>query len=70
MPVFSIGKLLPLGGVDELMHYCTRPRSIVCIRSSTAPRGNSFDYTAHRHDISVYYIKSIKVKQPAFSFLE
>ena len=25
MPVCSIVKLLPLGTVDDLMHYCTRP---------------------------------------------
>ena len=26
-----------------------------CIRSSTAPRGNSFDYTTNGHEITVYY---------------
>ena len=47
MPVCSIVKLLPLGTVDDLMHYC--------IRSSTAPRGNSFDYTTNRHEVTVKY---------------
>ena len=47
MPVCSIVKLLPLGAVDDQMHYC--------IRSSTAPRGNSFDYTSNKHEITVYY---------------
>ena len=28
MPVCSIVKLLPLGTVDDLMHYCTRPSAL------------------------------------------
>ena len=47
MPVCSIVKLIPLGTVDDLMHYCNR--------SSTAPLGNSFDYTTNRHEITIIY---------------
>ena len=54
MPVCSIVRLLSLGTVDDLMHYCTRPPAS-CIRSSTAPRGNSFDYTTNRHEITVFF---------------
>ena len=50
MPVCSLVKLLPLGTVDDLMHYC--------IRSSTAPWGYSFDYTTNRHEITVYFLIS------------
>ena len=32
------------------MHYC---------RSSMAPRGNNFDYTTNRHEITVYYFKPV-----------
>ena len=54
MPVCSIVKLLPLRTVDDLMHYGTWP-SASCNRSSTTPKGNSFDYTTNRHEITVYY---------------
>ena len=37
MPVCSIVKLLPLGTVDDLMHYCTRP-SASCNSASCRPR--------------------------------
>ena len=50
MPVCSLVKLLPLGTVDDLMHYC--------IRSSTALWGYSFDYTTNWHEITVYYLIS------------
>ena len=36
MPVCSIVKLLPLGTVDDLMHYCTRP-SASCNSASGRP---------------------------------
>ena len=53
MPVCSIVKLLPLGTVDDLIHYCTWPRAIVhqVIHSTL---GNSFDYTTNKHEITVY----------------
>ena len=57
MPICSIVNLLPLGTVDDLMHYCTRP-SASCNSVSGRPRhlgGNSFDYTTNRHEITVYY---------------
>ena len=37
MPVCSIVKPLPLGTVDDLMHYCTRP-SAACNSASGRPR--------------------------------
>ena len=37
MPVCSIVKLLPLGTVDDLMHYCTRP-SVSCNSASGRPQ--------------------------------
>ena len=37
MPVCSIVKLLPLGTVDNLMHYCTQP-SASCNSASGRPR--------------------------------
>ena len=37
MPAFSIIKLLPLGTVDDLMHFCTRP-SALCNSASGLPR--------------------------------
>ena len=51
MPVCSIVILFPLNTVDDLIHYCTRP-SAWCNRLSTAPRGNSFDYTTNKHEIT------------------
>ena len=52
IPVCSMVKLLPLGTVDDLMHYCTWRSAIVhqfvhdgqvqlCIRSSLVLRGNN-----------------------------
>ena len=37
MPVCSIVELLPLGTVDDLMHYCTQP-SASCNSASGRPR--------------------------------
>ena len=37
MPVCSVVKLLPLGAVDDLMHYCTRP-SASCYSASDRPQ--------------------------------
>ena len=52
MPVCSIVKLFALGTMDNLMHYCTRPRAIVhqVIHGTS---GNSLDYTTNRHEITV-----------------
>ena len=36
MPVCSIVKLLPLGAVDDLMHYCTQPKAL-CNSASGRP---------------------------------
>ena len=30
-----------------------------CIRWSTVPQGNSFDYTTNRHDITVYHTTTL-----------
>ena len=37
MPVFVIVHLLPRGAVDDLMHYCTRPKA-KCNSASGRPR--------------------------------
>ena len=37
MPVCNIVKLLPRGAVDDLMHYCTRPKA-ECNSASGRPR--------------------------------
>ena len=36
--------------------------------SSTAPRGNSFDYTTNRHEITVYYM-GLNARNPVFGSL-
>ena len=48
-----------LGAVDNLMHLLslTYDRLKLCIRLSTAPQANSFDYTPSSHDITGYYLK-------------
>ena len=58
MPVCSIVKLLPLSTVVELMHNCTRivklfGRVQLCTGLTTVLRGNSFDYTTNRDEITV-----------------
>ena len=52
MPVCSIDGLsnVPLGAVDDLMYYCTR-HTASC--NSASSRGNSFDYSTSRHEITV-----------------
>ena len=47
-------KLLPRGAMDDLMHYCTRPKS-ECNSASGRPRyrGLIVDYTTNRHEITV-----------------
>ena len=43
------------GRPDALLHEA-KGLMQKCIRSSTAPMGNSFDYTTSRHEITVYYV--------------
>ena len=44
MPVCIIFKLLPLGTVDDLMHYCTNPKA----------EFNSLAILQNRHEITVF----------------
>ena len=40
------------------MPFCSIVKTVTprcVVRSSTVPRGNSFDYTTNRHDITFYY---------------
>ena len=55
MLVCSLVKLLPLGIVDDLMDYFTRP-SALCNGASGRPRHlGIIGLTIHRHEITVYY---------------
>ena len=42
MPVCSIVILLPLGTMDDLMHYCTRPKAKVSLKILNLADSNSF----------------------------
>ena len=54
MRVFSIVKLLPLGTMDGLMHYCTWSlASYNSALGSPSHLVNNFDYAANRNEITV-----------------
>ena len=62
MPVCRLINYYPLGTVDDLLNYCTRP-STSCNSVSDRPRhprDNSFEYTTNMNEITVYYITNIK----------
>ena len=68
MPVCSIVKTITprcRGRPDALLHEA-EGRVQYCIRLSTVPRGNTFDYTTNRHEICGYYPTNLMKYLAAF----
>ena len=61
-------KLIPRGAVDDLVHYCARPKA-ECNSASGRPlyQGVIVDYTTNRHEITVLLPNPFDEKQFFFN---